>query len=339
VVESLEHEAMTTFPRPRVVISRCIDFDACRYNGQVIRASLREELEAWVELVPICPELEIGLGVPRDPIHLVAGSGAGSAGQRLVQPSTGRDLTASMMRFTDDYLSNVGDVDGFILKSRSPSCGAGSAKVHQPDRKGPPSRGSGMFAAGVQERFPGAPIEEETRLGNLLIRDLFLTRLFTLAGFRATAAERSAAALVEFHARNKLLLMGFNQTRMRALGRIVAEQKAGTIGEAMDRYRAELEAALRRAPRIAATVNVLMHAFGHFKKLLTRREKQHFLETLEDYRCRRLSLSAVNALLRSWAARFDASYVAGQSFFEPYPSELVRLEPPRSRGRDVLERA
>ncbi len=330
---------MNAFARPRVVISRCIDFDACRYNGQVIHASLREELEPWVELAPICPELEIGLGVPRDPIHLVAAKGADSAGPRLVQPSTGRDLTAPMTRFTEDYLSNVGAVDGFILKSRSPSCGVGSAKVHQPDGQGPHSRGSGMFAAGVQERFPGAAIEEETRLGNLLIRDLFLTRLFTLASFRATAAERSPAGLGEFHARNKLLLMGFNQTRMRTLGRIVADQKRDTIGAAMDRYRAELAAALRRAPRIPATVDVLTHAFGHFKRLLTRREKEHFLEMLEDYRSRRVPLSAVNALLRSWAARFDAAYVAGQTFFEPYPSELVRLEPLRSRGRDVLERA
>jgi uncharacterized protein YbgA (DUF1722 family)/uncharacterized protein YbbK (DUF523 family) len=330
---------MRPFVRPRVVISRCIDFDACRYNGQVIRASLREELEPWIELVPICPELEIGLGVPRDPIHLVASRDGAEAGPRLVQPSSGRDLTASMTKFSDSYLSGVGEVDGFILKSRSPSCGVGSAKVHQPDGAGPPARGSGMFAAAVHERFPGAPIEEETRLGNLLIRDLFLTKLFTLASFRATMAERSPAGLVEFHARNKLLLMAFNQTRMRTLGRIVAEQKRGTVGEAMDRYRTELEAALRRAPRIPATVNVLMHALGHFKKLLTRREKEHFLETLEEYRSRRVPLSAVNALLRSWAARFDAAYVAGQTFFEPYPAELVRLEPPRSRGRDVLERA
>jgi uncharacterized protein YbgA (DUF1722 family)/uncharacterized protein YbbK (DUF523 family) len=324
---------MNAFARPRVVISRCIDFDSCRYNGQVVRASLREELEPWLDFVPICPELEIGLGVPRDPIRLVA-SGGGAA---LVQPSTARDLTRPMARFTRDWLSKAGEVDGFILKSRSPSCGVGSAKVHQPDDSGPPTRGSGMFAAGVQKRYPRAAIEEETRLGNLLVRDFFLTKLFTLAAFREAAAERSAAALVGFHARNKLLLMGFNQTRMRALGRIVADQKLGSTPDALERYGAELDAALRRAPRIPATVNVLTHAFGHFKKLLTRPEKEHFLQTLDAYRSRRVPLGALNAMLRSWAVRFDAGYVAGQTFFDPYPAELVRLEP-RRRGRDVLER-
>ena len=325
---------MTSFARPRVVISRCIDFDSCRYNGQVVRASLREELEPWLDFVPICPELEIGLGVPRDPIRLVAGVG----GEQLVQPSTGRDLTQPMARFTRDWLSDAGEVDGFILKSRSPSCGVGSAKVHRPDDSGPPARGSGLFAAGAQERYPRAAIEEETRLGNLLIRDFFLTKLFTVAAFREAAAERSPAALVDFHARNKLLLMGFNQTRMRALGRIVAEQKLTSADDALERYGAELDAALRRAPRIPATVNVVTHAFGHFKKLLTRREKDHFFETLEAYRSRHVPLSAVNAMLRSWAARFDAGYVAGQSFFEPYPAALVRLEAARGRGRDVLDR-
>jgi uncharacterized protein YbgA (DUF1722 family)/uncharacterized protein YbbK (DUF523 family) len=326
---------MPGFARPRVVISRCIDFDSCRYNGQVVRASLREDLEPWLDFVPICPELEIGLGVPRDPIRLVA---ADSSEVRLVQPTTGKDLTQPMARFTRDWLSNAGEVDGFILKSRSPSCGVGSAKVHQPDDAGPPARGSGMFAAGVQERFPRAAIEEETRLGNLLVRDFFLTKLFTVAAFREAAAKRSPAALVEFHARNKLLLMSFNQTRMRALGRIVAEQKLTSTDDAVERYGAELDAALRRAPRIPGTVNVVTHAFGHFKKLLTRREKDHFLETLEAYRSRHVPLSAVNAMLRSWAVRFDAGYIAGQTFFEPYPAELVRLEPQRRRGRDVLER-
>ena len=189
-----EHLTMTSFARPRVVISRCIDFDSCRYNGQVVRASLREELEPWLDFVPICPELEIGLGVPRDPIRLVAAVG----GEQLVQPSTGRDLTQPMARFTRDWLSDAGDVDGFILKSRSPSCGVGSAKVHQPDDRGPPARGSGMFAAGVQERYPRAAIEEETRLGNLLIRDFFLDEALHRGGFQRGGGRALAGSTGRF---------------------------------------------------------------------------------------------------------------------------------------------
>ena len=167
--------------RPVVVISRCIDFDSCRYNGQVIRASLREELEPYVDLRPICPELEIGLGVPRDPVRLVRGD----VGPRMLQPATGRDLTAAMNGFSETYLDTVGGADGFILKSKSPSCGIRNAKLFhtEADDAGHDS-GPGLFAARVQERFPHAAIEDEGRLNDLRLRDHFLTKLWALAAFR-----------------------------------------------------------------------------------------------------------------------------------------------------------
>ena len=228
---------MSEFARPRVVISRCIDFDSCRYNGQVIRASLREELEPHVELRPICPELEIGLGVPRDPVRLVRGD----EGVHMVQPSTGRDLTRPMERFSARFLGGAADVDGFILKSRSPSCGVRDAKLGH-------DSGPGLFAARVLDRFPHAAIEDEARLNDVRLRDHFLTKLFTLASFRETAAH-GPRALIEFHARNRLLLMAHNRTRARTLERLVS--CAGEIppAELLDAYRAELGATLARPAR------------------------------------------------------------------------------------------
>ena len=177
------------------MISRCIDFDSCRYNGQVIRASLREELEPHVDLVPICPELEIGLGVPRDPIRLV-GRGRREVGS---YSRTGRDLTQRDGGLHARWLGGAGEVDGFILKSRSPSCGVGSAKVHQPDDRGPPAARFRHVRGRRAGALPRAAIEEETRLGNPLIRDLFLTRLFTLADFRSRrAAQRSTGGAGRF---------------------------------------------------------------------------------------------------------------------------------------------
>jgi uncharacterized protein YbbK (DUF523 family) len=164
-------------PRPIVVISRCIDFDACRYNGQVIRASLREELERHVELRPICPELAIGLGVPRDPVRLIRSPD----GTRLVQPSTGRDLTESMERFSGDFLGGLEDVDGFILKSRSPSCGVRDAKLFDSEAEDAGNdTGPGLFAARVIERFPHAAVEDEERLKDPQLRAHFLTRVWAL---------------------------------------------------------------------------------------------------------------------------------------------------------------
>jgi uncharacterized protein YbbK (DUF523 family) len=168
--------------RPVVVISRCIDFDSCRYNGQVIRASLREQLEPFVELRPICPELEIGLGVPRDPVRLIRGSG----GHRMVQPSTGRDLTKAMESFSARFLDSLTEVDGFILKSRSPSCAVSNGKVfHSEAEHSGHDQAPGMFAARVLERFPEAAVEDEERLRDARVRELFLAKVLRAANLRA----------------------------------------------------------------------------------------------------------------------------------------------------------
>jgi uncharacterized protein YbbK (DUF523 family) len=173
-------------PRPIVVISRCIDFDSCRYNGQVIRASLREKLEPLVDLRPICPELEIGLGVPRDPVRLER---AGDR-VRMVQPSTGRDLTAAMGSFAARFLDSLDAIDGFVLKSRSPSCAVRDGKVfHTASEDAGHRTGPGLFAARVLERFPRAAIEDEARLADEAVRRDFLAKVFALA------AERDEKAL------------------------------------------------------------------------------------------------------------------------------------------------
>ena len=168
-----------TQQRPIVVISRCIDFDSCRYNGAVIRASLREKLEPLVELRPICPELEIGLGVPRDPVHLVRAGGS----VRMVQPSTARDLTAAMSSFSDRFLGSLEAVDGFVLKSRSPSCAVRDARIEGA------GGGAGLFAARVLERFPHVPVGDEAQLAEETVRQDFLDEVF------AHAAERREKGL------------------------------------------------------------------------------------------------------------------------------------------------
>jgi uncharacterized protein YbbK (DUF523 family) len=168
--------------RPRVVISRCIDFDSCRYNGQVIRAGVREELEQHVDLVPICPELEIGLGVPRDPVRLVRAEG----GPRMVQPATARDLTAPMTSFARDFLAGVGPVDGFVLKSRSPSCAVRDAPVlHRDTDHSPLDAGPGLFAAQVLEAYPDAAVEDELTLRDPRRRREFVATVEALAQRRS----------------------------------------------------------------------------------------------------------------------------------------------------------
>jgi uncharacterized protein YbgA (DUF1722 family)/uncharacterized protein YbbK (DUF523 family) len=314
------------------VISRCIDFDSCRYDGQIVNASLREELEPHVDFVPICPELEIGLGVPRDPVRLVRGA----HGARMVQPSTDRDLTAHMEQFSRDFLGSLGTADAFILKARSPSCAVRNAKVFHRDAEGASfDSGPGLFAARAMERFPDAAVEDEARLKDVRLRHHFLTKAFALAGLRAAAA-RGIGGLLDFHARNKLLLMAHSETRLRRLGRLLGDRAHPQPADVAAEYRAQLAAALARPSRTGPNVNVLMHALGHLSERLAGRERSHFLELLESYRRGAVPLSAPQAVLASWAARFDVPYLAAQSFLEPYPTELARRERLTKRQRRTL---
>ena len=313
---------LSDFPTPIVVLSQCLEKEACRYNGQVIKDDFVRELEPHVRYVPTCPEVEIGLGVPRDPIRIVR---IGES-PRLVQPSTGRDLTSDMLAFSERFLGSVGAVDGFILKNRSPSCGIKDVKIHL-DQPGPPvGTGPGIFAGAVLERFPGRAIEDEGRLRNPHIRDHFLTRLFTLAAFRELRAEPAMRRLVEFHARNKLLFMAHNQTGMRALGVMVANEERKPLEEILDEYEAGIGRVLARPARAGPWINVAQHAFGFFSHALSPNEKTFFDNLLLRFRAERLPLSAVLGVLAGWTARFDEPWLETQSFFEPYPHALMRLD-------------
>jgi uncharacterized protein YbgA (DUF1722 family)/uncharacterized protein YbbK (DUF523 family) len=308
--------------KPRVVVSACLGFEACRYNGAVIPNRFLRDLDAYVELVRVCPEVEIGLGTPRDPIRIEL------EGDRrlLVQPTTGRDITEDMEQFASTWLDRLDDVDGFVLKTRSPSCGVQDAKRYLRGKGPKPMRagsGPGLFAEAALERFPNLPMEDEGRLTNLRLREHFLTRIFTTTAFRAVRRRRSMSSLVTFHAENKLLFMAANQTRMRVLGRTTANADRLPLPEVLDRYEAELRLLLATPPRTPSHVNVALHALGYFKDGLTAREKAHFLDALETYREGRAPLSVVTALLASWVVRFDEDYLARQTWFHPFPPELV----------------
>lgn len=308
--------------RPRVVISACIDFEPVRYNGQVIPYDFVRALGEHADLVPVCPEVEIGLGVPRDPIRIERIDGEA----RLVQPSSGADLTDRMERFARDYLSSLEAVDGFILKSRSPSCGTGDVKRYPAGGvSGPTSRGPGFFGGAVLERFAGLAVEDEGRLRNFRIREHFLTRLFALARLRAACDSGSASELIRFHAEHKLLLMAYDQERLRLLGRLVAAQSENGFGATARRYREVFGEALAEMPRYTAVINVFQHALGYFKNGLRREEKRFALESLEAYRSGRIPAVGVAQLLRAWIVRFDQGYLGAQRFFAPFPPQLMSV--------------
>jgi uncharacterized protein YbgA (DUF1722 family)/uncharacterized protein YbbK (DUF523 family) len=308
------------WPRPRLVSSACLELEACRYNGQAIRARFVPRLATYVELIPVCPEVGVGLGVPRPPVRLVSADGGAP---RLVQPATGRDVTEAIESFAASWLDGVGAVDGFLLKSRSPSCGPRDVKVYAGNGIPRNERVPGLFAAAVAERFPLAPMEDEGRLTNYRLRHHFLTRIFLAARLRALPATPSA--LVAFHASNKLLLLAHSEPDARELGRLVANADRLSPEEAKRRYAEGFARALHSPARTGPIVNALQHAAGHFSRVLTAAEKRLFLDTLAALQEGRGSLEGPATLLRGWTARYGMPWLADQTLFDPYPAPLHDL--------------
>jgi len=310
------------YPKPKIVVSKCLEFDRCRYNAQMISSRVVASLNPYVDFMPVCPEVEIGLGVPRDPIRIVEADG----GKILYQPATGRDVTGEMNSFTGKYLGSLENVDGFLLKYKSPSCGPNNVKIFQGMNKSAGAgRGSGFFAEAVADKFHDLPIEDEGRLTNFTLRETFLTKIFTLARFREAKASDRMDSLVKFHTDHKLLLLAYNQTRMRTLGKIVANHDKKDIKEVLSDYELELKLALRVSPKFTSIINVLEHALGGLSKNLNSDEKKFFLNSIEEYRDERIPLSSLIHLLKAWAIRFNNDYLLDQYFLDPFPKKLAAL--------------
>jgi uncharacterized protein YbgA (DUF1722 family)/uncharacterized protein YbbK (DUF523 family) len=314
-------EAGAAFARPRIVVSQCLGFEPVRYNAQIIREDFVQRLAAQCDVVVVCPEVGIGLGVPRPPIRLVQPRGGAL---RVVQPMTGRDVTADLRAFAGSFLGGLDAIDGFVLKNRSPSCGISDSKVYDEGEDAPQvGKGAGIFGGEVLERYPDRAVEDEGRLRDHAIRERFLTLLFALARLRAVEATRSRGALVGLHARYKYVLMAYHQEHARALGRIVAGVADAPWDDVVAAYRRTLAAALARPARVRSHVNALMHAFGHISDGLTAAERAFFLDQLEEMRAGRVKLGAALTLLRSWVLRFGEPYLEHQAYFRPYPRELI----------------
>jgi uncharacterized protein YbgA (DUF1722 family)/uncharacterized protein YbbK (DUF523 family) len=306
--------------RPIVVLSKCLEVDACLWDGTAARSDLVRRLMPHVNCRPVCVEVEIGLGVPRKPLRLVIAGGL----PRLVQPATGKDVTQSAVRFTESFLQSLAEVDGFILKSRSPTCGLKNIEVYaDPGKDLVMKKGHGLFAAAVMDRFPHLPVDDESRLADTRPREHFLTRLFTIARFRTLRKDPSLGGLVRFHSRNELLLSAYHQKETRLLEQAISTRDTKPAMEIMLDYEEGLYRALARPPRASSFVKAFMHALEHFKTGPSAAEKQTFLDMLGRYRRGLVPVSAPRIILREWADRYGVEYLKRQSIFHPYPRDLA----------------
>ncbi|BAL81487.1 YbgA family protein [Caldisericum exile] len=312
---------MENFPKPKVVLSKCINLEATRYDGGIIKDEFSKKLGEFVEYIPVCPEVQIGLPIPRDPIIIVKNNP-----DKLIQPSTRIDLTQKMKEFSKEFLQSLKSVDGFLLKSKSPSCGVKDTNYYKDfEGREPVGKTSGMFVRHVMEMFKNYPVEDEKRLIDKGIRELFLTKIFAFADIRNLKDNLTKSNLIEFHTRYKLMLMTYNQTNLRALGKIVANLKENKLFDAYENYAQIFRNSFNKRPSVGAHINTLLHAFGYFKDKISVKEKAHFLDIIEDFSKETVDLHTPIELILGFAVRFDEDYLLKQRYFNPYPKELRRL--------------
>jgi uncharacterized protein YbgA (DUF1722 family)/uncharacterized protein YbbK (DUF523 family) len=306
----------------RIGVSACLLGQEVRYDGGHKRDPfLVETFGRYVEWVHVCPEVEIGLGTPRDPIRLErAGKDV-----RLVNPKTGADLTRKMQTYAARRAASLGDQDlcGFILKKDSPSCGMERVRVYE--ARGVPSKsGRGLFAEALLRRYPNLPVEEEGRLNDPRLRENFVERVFVYRRLRSLfAGHWTVGGLVRFHTAHKLQLLSHSPKAYAALGRAVAGAKAVPRDKLRAGYEAEFMRALSEVATPRRHANVLHHIVGHFREYLDDASRRELLALVDDCRAEVVPLVVPLTLVRHYVRRFDIPYLKGQVYLEPHPKELM----------------
>ncbi len=309
--------------RLRIGISSCLLGNEVRYNGGHKRDRyLTGTLGQYFEYVPVCPEVEVGLGVPRPTLRLVGDPDA----PRMVVPSDGRDLTEDMSGFSATRVEELRaeGLDGFILKKGSPSCGLFRVKVYN-DKGMPDPTGSGLFAAALRAAFPLLPLEEEGRLHDPLLREAFIVRVYCHARWRKLREAPSRRALSDFHGRHKFLLMVRDEVVMRELGRLVADASQHALEDVLDRYAVRFFEALCRVGTRKRHTNVLQHLAGFFKKSLDDFDREQLHASIESYRTGLVPLIVPITLMRYFQKKVGGSYLSEQIYLEPHPREMMLL--------------
>lgn len=302
-------------------ISTCLLGEPVRYDGgHKLDRFLRDTLGQYVEYVPVCPEVECGLPVPRESMHLEGNPES----PRLVTSRTKQDMTERMVHWAQKRVVELEkeDLCGFIFKSDSPSSGMERVRVY--NEKGMPvKKGVGMFAKIFMEHFPLLPVEEEGRLHDPKLRENFIERIFTLKRWREVLAKKeSRGNLVEFHTQQKLLILSHSPKHYQMLGKLVAQAKKFPIGELFRQYQTLLMESLQLKTTPKKNANVLMHMMGYFKEQLSSDEKQELLEIIDLYRKELLPLIVPITLLQHYVRKYDQPYLKEQVYLNPHPLEL-----------------
>ncbi|MFN2268226.1 MAG: YbgA family protein [Desulfonatronovibrio sp.] len=305
----------------KIGISTCLLGQQVRYDGgHKHDRYLTDILGKYVTYVPVCPETESGLPVPREAMRLVGEI----ENPKLVTIKTGIDQTKRLQDWSSSKIHDLKNENlcGFIFKSKSPSSGMERVKVYN-DKGHPVPKGRGIFAGMFMDRLPLIPVEEDGRLNDAKLRENFIARIFVFSRWRELMEkELTVGRLVDFHTKHKLLIMSHNEKAYREMGRMIAHAKEYDLNELTDEYADKLMAALKLISTTKKNVNVLQHVMGYFKKQLSSDEKQELLEIINNYSQSLLPLIVPVTLINHYVRKYDQGYLKEQVYLNPHPMEL-----------------
>lgn len=305
----------------RLGVSTCLLGEPVRYDGgHKLDHFLTDELGRYVEYVPVCPEVECGLPVPRESMRLEGDPGS----PRLLTTRSRTDHTDRMLEWAKQRIQALEsqDLSGFIFKSNSPSSGMERVRIY--DHNGVPKKvGRGLFAGSFMDHFPLMPVEDEGRLHDPGIRENFIERIFIYRRWLdLMAGQKRQGTLVEFHTRHKLLILAHSPKHYSAMGKLVAAGKDLPPEDLYDTYPKMLMEALKLKATARKNTNVLQHLAGYFKRKLSADEKQELKELIEGYHSGYLPLIVPVTIINHYVRKFDEPYLRSQYYLNPHPIEL-----------------
>jgi len=305
----------------RLGISTCLLGENVRYDGgHKLDRFLTDTLGQYVVYVPVCPEVECGLPIPRESMHLEGDPES----PRLVTLRTKLDMTERMVNWAKKRVVELEKegLCGFIFKSDSPSSGMERVRVY--NEKGMPvKKGVGMFARIFMEHYPLLPVEDEGRLHDPKLRENFIERIFVLKRWReALDKKENRGTVVDFHTMHKLLILSHSPKHYQVMGKLVAKAKEIPLKDLFQQYQTILMEALLLKATPKKNANVLMHMMGYFKEELSSDEKKELLEVVENYRQEYTPLIVPMTLINHYVRKYDQPYLKEQVYLNPHPLEL-----------------
>jgi uncharacterized protein YbgA (DUF1722 family)/uncharacterized protein YbbK (DUF523 family) len=308
--------------RLRVGISACLLGQEVRFDGGHKRDSfLTDELGQHVEWVPVCPEVEVGMGTPREPVRLVRDGDRA----RMITTRTNIDYTDRMNRWGRKRVAALAgeDLDGYVLKKNSPSCGLMNVKIF--NGNGQASRaGRGLFAAVLLEHLPLLPVEEEGRLNDPRLRANFIERLFAYRRLKDHFRGRwTVGSLVAFHTAHKMSLLAHSTVAYQKMGRIVANGATIARAELREQYEQLFMKTLALPADQRRHTNVLMHMAGHLKRSVDQASRKELADCIDEYRRGLVPLVVPITLIAHHVRAQGVAYLAGQTYLQPHPRELM----------------